>query len=106
MRQKGGGQPTEMGFTLLDLLMVIVILSLLAAIVLLAVVGITDHGQTAACRTDATTLSSAEESYFAQNLRYGQMTDLNPKYIDRPSTLHSITVGSGSYILTGLNPCT
>ena len=53
------------GFTLIELLVVIVIIGILAAVVVFSVSGITDRGATNAKKTDAATLSSAEEAYFA-----------------------------------------
>lgn len=54
------------GFTLVELLIVIVILGILATVVVFSVRGITDQGQENACQTDARTLSVAVEAYFAQ----------------------------------------
>jgi general secretion pathway protein G len=54
------------GFTLIELLVVIVILGILAAVVVFAVGGITDKGQSSACKTDARTLRTAAEAYTAQ----------------------------------------
>ncbi|HZQ79789.1 MAG TPA: prepilin-type N-terminal cleavage/methylation domain-containing protein, partial [Acidimicrobiia bacterium] len=62
MAEKRNG---EGGFTLVELLVVIVILGILAAIVVFAVGGITDKGQTAACSTDKKAIQTAEEAYFA-----------------------------------------
>ena len=56
------------GFSLIELLIVIVILGILAAVTVFAVRGITDKGTTSACRTDQKTIETAVESYFA---RYG-----------------------------------
>jgi len=60
-----GGQ-ADQGFTLVELLIVIVILGILATVTVFAVRGITDKGQTSACNTDKATLQTATESYFAQ----------------------------------------
>ena len=57
----------EEGFTLVELLVVIVILGILAAIVVLAVGGITDKGQQNAKATDKRTLEAAEEAFFAKS---------------------------------------
>ena len=57
----------EEGFTLVELLVVIVILGILAAIVVLAVGGITNKGQENAKATDKRTLEAAEEAYFAKS---------------------------------------
>jgi general secretion pathway protein G len=61
----------DKGFTLVELLIVIVILGILATVTVFAVRGITDKGQTSACNTDKATLQTATESYFAQ---YGGTT--------------------------------
>ena len=56
----------DQGFTLVELLIVIVILGILATITVFAVRGITDKGTTSACRSDQKTIETAVESYFAQ----------------------------------------
>jgi prepilin-type N-terminal cleavage/methylation domain-containing protein len=56
----------DKGFTLVELLIVIVILGILATITVFAVRGITNQGRDAACDTDQRTLQVAVESYFAQ----------------------------------------
>ena len=61
----------DKGFTLVELLIVIVILGILATVTVFAVRGITDKGQTNACATDKVTLQTAVETYFAQ---YGGST--------------------------------
>jgi general secretion pathway protein G len=55
------------GFTLVELLIVIVILGILAGIVVFAVNGITDRGVKSACKTDAQTVQVASEAYYAQH---------------------------------------
>jgi prepilin-type N-terminal cleavage/methylation domain-containing protein len=66
----------EGGFTLVELLIVIVILGILAAIVVLAIGGLKDSAQSSSCKAGLNTIKSAEDAYFAQNNTYGQMTDL------------------------------
>lgn len=56
----------DRGFTLVELLIVIVILGILATVTVFAVRGITDKGTTSACNADKKTLEVATESYFAQ----------------------------------------
>jgi general secretion pathway protein G len=56
----------EEGFTLIELMIVIVILGVLAGIVLFAVGGITDRGTSAACKTDVSTIETGVEAYFAK----------------------------------------
>jgi general secretion pathway protein G len=57
----------DKGFTLVELLIVIVILGILATVTVFAVRGITDQGQDNACDVESRTLATAIESYYAQN---------------------------------------
>ncbi|WP_051071251.1 type II secretion system protein [Ilumatobacter coccineus] len=57
----------DKGFTLVELLIVIVILGILATVTVFAVRGITDQGQENACAVERRTLDTAIESYYAQN---------------------------------------
>ena len=57
----------DKGFTLVELLIVIVILGILATVTVFAVRGITDQGQTNACKATAKTYEVAIEAYYAQN---------------------------------------
>ena len=59
----------DKGFTLVELLIVIVILGILATVTVFAVRGITDQGQKSACATDKETLQTAIEAFIAQNGR-------------------------------------
>ncbi len=56
----------DKGFTLVELLIVIVILGILATVTVFAVRGITDQGKTSACDTDKVTLQTAVETFLAQ----------------------------------------
>ena len=55
----------DRGFTLVELLIVIVILGILATVTVFAVRGITDKGQTNACATDKVTIQTAVETFWA-----------------------------------------
>lgn len=57
----------DRGFTLVELLIVIVILGILATVTVFAVRGITDRGKAATCSADKKTLEVAVEAYWAQN---------------------------------------
>ena len=57
---------SEGGFTLIELMIVIVILGILAGIVLFAVNGINDRGTSAACKTDQSTITTAVEAFYAK----------------------------------------
>jgi general secretion pathway protein G len=57
----------DKGFTLVELLIVIVILGILATVTVFAVRGITDTGQQNACDTEAKTVVTASEAFYAEN---------------------------------------
>lgn len=57
----------EGGFTLIELLIVILILGVLAGIVVFSVRGITDRGNSAACRTSVNTVDTAFEALVAKS---------------------------------------
>jgi prepilin-type N-terminal cleavage/methylation domain-containing protein len=60
----------EGGFTLTELLIVIVILGILTGIVVIAVGAFTDRGETAACKADKKSVEVAAEAYKAKNSVY------------------------------------
>jgi prepilin-type N-terminal cleavage/methylation domain-containing protein len=60
----------QKGFTLVELLVVIVILGILAAVVVFAVSGSTDEAKSSACKSDASSALSAVEAYRAKTGNY------------------------------------
>ena len=56
----------DKGFTLVELLIVIVILGILASVTVFAVRGITDRGQENACSIEKRTIETAAEAFYAQ----------------------------------------
>ena len=74
---------SEEGFTLIELMIVIVILGVLAGIVIFAVGGITDNGNVAACKSDVKTVSVAIEAYKAKTGNYP--ADLDPSLTTTPN---------------------
>jgi prepilin-type N-terminal cleavage/methylation domain-containing protein len=60
-------QNQDKGFTLVELLIVIVILGILATVTVFAVRGITDRGQANACSVEAKTVLTAAEAYYSDN---------------------------------------
>ena len=102
------------GFTLVELLVVIVILGILAAIVVFAVTGITGNGQKSACSVDAKTIQAAEEAAYAQQqTSTGQATYLPMGQLQTAGFLHSTSnlwsissPSSTGYTLVGQGNCT
>jgi prepilin-type N-terminal cleavage/methylation domain-containing protein len=56
----------DRGFTLVELLIVIVILGILATVTVFAVRGITDQGNKNACEIEKKTIETAAEAFYAQ----------------------------------------
>src|SRR5437870_258041 len=87
----------EEGFTLVELLVVIVILGILAAIVVFAVGGITDKGTNSANLTDQAVLQTGEEAYFANQSASVYTTELGlvtGKYLRAVSSKNSICLSN------------
>jgi len=61
---------TEQGFTLVEMLIVIVILGILAGIVVFAVGGTTSGAKTSACAAEKSTIGTALETYKAETGSY------------------------------------
>ena len=99
----------DKGFSLVELLIVIVILGILATVTVFAVTGITNKGKTSACQADVKTIQTAEEAYNANAdagvyadqpalKAAGLIHDVSPNF--------TVAVGAGtgaaaSYTITG-----
>lgn len=60
------GQQGDRGFTLTELLLVIVVLGVLATVVIASVSGVTKDATKSSCESDAHVLQTASEAFFAQ----------------------------------------
>jgi prepilin-type N-terminal cleavage/methylation domain-containing protein len=86
----------DKGFTLVELLIVIVILGILATVTVFAVRGITNQGKNNACAVEKRTAETAIESYYAQNNQTdaGSLGDLVPNYLKTNPQYVDITFGT------------
>lgn len=90
------------GFTLVELLVVIVILGILAAVVVFAVAGVTNRGEDSACETELRSVRTAAQAHYAQNGSYpAGVGDLVPEFLDEtPTATYTINSSTGAVTRT------
>jgi general secretion pathway protein G len=99
----------DKGFTLVELLIVIVILGILATVTVFAVTGITNKGKTSACNADLKVLQTAEEANNANTGSYADQATLKANgLLHSVSPNFTVAVGAGtgaaaSYTITGVD---
>ncbi len=86
----------DRGFTLVELLIVIVILGILATVTVFAVRGITDKGQENSCAVEKRAIETAFEAFYADTgADATAMIDLVPGYLKTdPSARWTFAAGS------------
>ena len=94
----------EKGFTLVELLIVIVILGILAGIVVFAVGNLTSNAKSNACSTEKSTVITADEAYKAQNGSYTDTTGLVTAGLLKTTPANYQISSSGTVTLTAGNP--
>ena len=87
----------DKGFTLVELLIVIVILGILATVTVFAVTGITNKGKTSACQSDLKTIQTAEEAFAANT---GAYTTSQQALVDA-GLMHAVSTNPFTIALTG-----
>jgi prepilin-type N-terminal cleavage/methylation domain-containing protein len=99
----------DKGFTLVELLIVIVILGILATVTVFAVRGITDQGKASTCKADKKTLETAVEAWYAQNGTVSDPTEagLVPSFLHDLSPNYDVAAGGTVVAQVGnTNGCT
>jgi prepilin-type N-terminal cleavage/methylation domain-containing protein len=108
-------QPDK-GYTLIELLLVIVVLAILATVVVASVGGFTAEAENSACAADSHTLANAVEAYFAQRgtdtiLEVGTTADryelylADQEFLRSPSTLYNLNA-AGDLVQAPGSTCT
>ena len=103
LKRKSGSAPVrrsaEHGFTLVELMVVIVILGLLATIVALNVIPLGDQGKVQKAKSDIATIEQGLELYRLQQLNYPSTTDgLQALVTPPPSLTDASRYQKGGYI--------
>lgn len=104
------------GYTLIELLLVIVVLAVLATIVVSAVGGLTTEAESSGCEADAHILMTSSEAYFAQRAAtvippVGSTPDrfelglVNGGFLRQPSRYYDLDA-SGHLLQAAGSPCT
>ena len=111
MRTSTAARRHDRGFTLVELLIVIVILGVLATITVFAVRGITNQGETSACASDTKSVETAEEANMAQTGSYATEAELVANGLLRGQssnidiTVGTDTAGKPTYTLSNVGTC-
>lgn len=95
----------DRGFTLVELLIVIVILGILATVTVFAVKGMTDKAKTNTCAADKKAMEVAVEAFYAAETTGwpANSAALVPKYL-RAASPNYETLGGGAVTAIASNP--
>ena len=99
---------SDRGFTLVELLIVIVILGILATVTVFAVKGMTDKAKVNTCAADRKAMEVAVEGYYAQNGAYAASgAGLVPSFLRAASPNYTTdNTGAVTPIAGNTNGCT
>lgn len=99
----------QSGFTIVELLIVIVVIGILAAIVITTFTGVQKKGRDADRKVDVGNIASQAEVYFAENSRYpsrAQLNDATFREANMPGINDDTLVDPSSTLADGADPLT
>jgi prepilin-type N-terminal cleavage/methylation domain-containing protein len=94
--ERRAGRKRQGGFTLIELLVVIAVLAILAAVVVLNLLGVDKSATSTACKTDLQTVQSAADAYRNDTGSYAtSLGDLHPTYLHTvPGSVGTVNLNS------------
>ena len=105
----------DQGFSLIELLLVIVVLGILATVVAMSVGGVTSEAEETACLADRRLLEKAGEAYFAQTRAATipatgveepyERTLVEQQFLGNTSDYYDLAADGGIIVVSG-SPCT
>jgi len=90
----------ERGFTIVELLVVIVVIGILAAITIVSYTGITARAKTAQAQSNAGSVQSVAEVYYAEQMKYPSTVATDFAATVAAKIPNGITVLTGAQVLT------
>jgi prepilin-type N-terminal cleavage/methylation domain-containing protein len=101
-----GAKRADHGFTMVELLIVIVVLGILATIVVAAMQGATGNAQQARCIADVKVIDKAEQLFETENTAYGTEAQLvDAGYLHAQSALHDVSITADGYDVVATSSC-
>lgn len=102
----GATRGDDGGFTLVELLVVIVVLGILAVVTVFAVRGITDRGAQNACATEFDNLVKAQEVHWSLNQNFAdEATLVSSGTLKSESVMYDVTVSGETYQVVSTGDC-
>ncbi len=101
-----GATRRDEGFTLVELLVVIVVLGILAVVTVFAVRGITDRSEETACAVEFDDLVTAQDIHWTLEATYAdEVTLVTSGVLKSESTMYDVTTTGDSYQVVSVGEC-